>query len=232
MNSSIKYKVIIPVFIIVVVSTILSSGISIYKNYINEEKNIINIAKVSLTPIILSSNIAISGANLMKLRSSYSENLLKSTNALYVKIEGMSNEIKKTLFSSAQPSKKIVHEFKLDNTHNDEYLISKYKNIDSITIIIDDHLFIKEKLSVKNGGSLIAIFDASRASEILVETIINTAMVSFPILLISLGFLYWIISLILNELTHFQNGLMDFFKYLNKEKKDVQPINVTGKKNN
>ncbi|NQY93584.1 MAG: GHKL domain-containing protein [Campylobacteraceae bacterium] len=229
MNTSIKYKIIIPVFCIMVLSTIISSGITIYKNYINEEQNIIYTSKVSLSPIILSSNVAISGANLMKLRSKYNKSLFESTNALYIKIEGMSDEIKKSLFSAAQASRKVSHVFQQKNAHMDENLIEQYQDLDSIAIIKDDHLFIKEKLNIKNGGTLIAIFDARRVSEIFVDTIISTVVVSLPILFISLGFLYWIIDLILRDLTQFRNGLIDFFKYLNKEQKDIKLITVKSK---
>jgi methyl-accepting chemotaxis protein len=217
-NASIKVKILALTLTIILVSFTAIGSLITYQQYTSAKENIINISKVALAPISTTTASAISGANMIKLKSDDFNRLYKTSNALYIYIDGMSNKVPKTIFSAEQPPKKIVYEYIKDKNKNLKELLSK---IESNETFFDNYLLIKERLELKNGGYIYAIFDASSINQKIKAIIINLTMAFVPILIVSILFVLIISNKISKELNEFKSYLLDFFDFLNKKRDDI-----------
>jgi len=229
--NSLKYKIIVPAVLLIIVGNILVSSILTYRSFEAQKEGIIRQSKIALKPIVLLSEISVAGANIMKLKSKDAKTLYKASGAYFIDIDGMSNRIPKTLFAPEQPPKKIHYTFiAKDKYKNLEKLKEKYKNVHN-KVFFDGNLLInKTKLNIKNGGEIFAVFDASKVNKILKNNITNSVITSLVIIAISI-FVIWIAveKSVIKNINIFQNGLLEFFKFLNKEKNDIENININAK---
>lgn len=166
---SLVYKIVIPVVTFSMAFAIWV-GVLIYnEKYESESRGIINTAKAAFSAMVPLSEISVSGANIMKLKSKDVKAIVKATGALVIDIDGMSNKIPKSLFAPEQPPRKIQHRFvttkKISSKKISTILALSKKRIENI-IIEDGFLIIKERLKIDNGGYIIAIFDASSIQNI------------------------------------------------------------------
>ena len=159
---SIKLKILIPVVSVLLLGNIISATVSVYTNYNTAKDNLIDKAHIAIKPILLNSNVAIAGANSMKLKSKDTKSLYKASGALTIWIKGKSNTIPKTIFAPEQPPRDIQYTYKKkDTTINLKHLVSKYKSSNNKAVFDGDLLIVTTNLKIKNGGKVIAIFDAS-----------------------------------------------------------------------
>ena len=108
---SLVFKIVIPVVTFSILFGLWIGWILYSEKYDSEKKGIINTAKAAFSALVPISEVAVSGANLMKLRSKDVEAIVKSTGALVIDVDGMSNKIPKSLFAPEQAPKKISHRF-------------------------------------------------------------------------------------------------------------------------
>ena len=190
---SIVYKIIVPVVIFSIVFGLWIGKIIYTEKYNSESKGIINTAKAAFSALIPISEVSISGANIMKIKSKDVSSIVSATGALVIDIKGMSNKIPKSIFASEQPPKQIAYRYvKSENISKDE--ISKFIRMAESSseeyILNDNYLIIKENLKVNNGGRVIAIFDASSINNItneilfILSTQVLPAVIAFIFVLI------------------------------------------------
>jgi len=166
---SLVYKIIIPV-VSFSVAIAIWVGVIIYdEKYDSEYRGIINTAEAGFSALIPISEVSISGANIMKLRSKDVESIVKATGALVINVEGMSNQTPKSLFAPAQAPREIKHSFIIDksmSTTQIDNIIKIGKSIDNKTVIKNGYLIISKNLNINNGGKIVAVFDASSIENI------------------------------------------------------------------
>jgi methyl-accepting chemotaxis protein len=139
------------------------------EKYDSESKGIISTAKAAFSALVPISEVSISGANIMKLKSGDVKSIVDATGAMIIDIDGMSNKIPKSLFAPEQPPKEIKLRFVTikDLAKSEvERLISLAKNSHQNVILKNGFLIIKEKLKINNGGYIIAVYDASSIEKI------------------------------------------------------------------
>ena len=112
---SIKNKFVIFITLLLISSFCIVGFVQFQTTFQKEKENINLLAQTSLKPIILSAKMSVAGANIMKLKSKDFKILYKTSEALYIKIDGMSNKIPKSLFAPEQPPKNIKYEYKSKN---------------------------------------------------------------------------------------------------------------------
>ena len=187
MNISIQLKFTIA-FILVGILFSLGVGIGFYNHIYNSKvQSIITKAKTALSPIASVSETAVSGANIMKLRSSDIKSILEISNALYVDIKGKSNSIPATVFAAEQPPKEITFIYESDKKVSKERikrLKNEVVNSENSYVIDKDVLAIYQKLNIKNGGYVIAIFDASEMLTIRSDVLMLLVMILLPVLVL------------------------------------------------
>ena len=108
---SIRTKILLPTIAILIIANLITSIVTIYKNYNNAKVNLIEKAYIAIKPILLNSNVAVSGANMMKLKSKDAKSLYMASDALYIVIKGKSNKIPKTIFAPEQPPKQLEYKY-------------------------------------------------------------------------------------------------------------------------
>jgi methyl-accepting chemotaxis protein len=174
-DMSLVYKIIAPV---VIFSLLIASlvGFMIYNDkYDSESKGIVNTAKAGFSSLIPLSETSVSGANIMKLRSKDVKAIVGATGAVIIDIKGMSNTIPKSMFAPKQPPKLIHQRYVSDKNLNKKEikkLVDIGNSLKSESLIRDGYLIITEKLKVKNGGKIIAVFDASAIDKISSDTMV------------------------------------------------------------
>ena len=191
-NKSIKdislvYKIIIPVVTFSILFGLWIGRIIYIEKYDSESKGMINTAKAAFSALVPLSEVAVSGANLMKLKSKDVKAVVKSSGALVIDVDGMSNKIPKSLFAPEQAPKHISHRFvNMDNISKDEIqkLVNIGKKLDNNILIKNGYLIISQKLKVNNGGQIIAIFDASSIDELTGKILFMISTTVFPALLL------------------------------------------------
>ena len=129
MKLSVSFKFII-VFALFFMVFALAVGINLYNNmYEDKIQEGVEKSKIALTPISSVAEVAVSGANIMKLRSSDVKAIFKASKVLYVYIDGKSNKIPKTIFAPEQPPKRITFKYKSEkqmlNKQQADKLVSK-----------------------------------------------------------------------------------------------------------
>ncbi len=166
---SIVYKIVIPVILFSVVFGLWIGKIIYSEKYDSESKGIINTAKAAFSGLIPISEVSISGANIMKIKSKDVSSIVHATGALVIDIKGMSNTIPKSIFAPEQPPKKIAYRYvtskKISKDKINE-LLQKSEASKAEYFLEDNYLVIKKKLKINNGGRVIAIFDASSIKNI------------------------------------------------------------------
>jgi methyl-accepting chemotaxis protein len=200
-------------------------GAVLYVYMYNEKKQEgIEKSLIALAPIATVSETAVAGANIMKLKSDDVKNVLKTSKALYVLIDGMSNKIPKTIFAPEQPPKRITYEYKTKKITDNEIksLIAKLKN--KKYVFFDKYLAIQQKLNLKNGGKIYAIFDASYVKNIFKDIIKILSLVFIPAIIIGMVVMYYAIKMILKNISIITSTLSqdknDLTKHLNINSKD------------
>lgn len=161
---SLVYKIVIPVITFSLLFALWIGKIIYSEKYDSEKNGVINTAKAAFSALIPLSEVAVSGANIMKLRSKDVQAIVKTTGALVIDVDGMSNKIPKSLFAPEQPPKKISHKFvNVDKSKLAviEPIIAKCIASQEDILLEDGYLVIKQKLNIPNGGSVVAVFDAS-----------------------------------------------------------------------
>ncbi|MCF6172495.1 MAG: methyl-accepting chemotaxis protein [Campylobacteraceae bacterium] len=203
MKIGIKQKLLIA-FLVVIILLSTAMGIVFYNNsYDSKVSSLIDLAKTALSPVKSIADVAVAGANIMKLKSGDVKAILKTSNALYIKIEGMSNEIPKTIFAPARPPQKITYKY-LKNGVEQKSFSTVLKKIASdsrsVQKISEYFLIIKQPLSIKNGGTVIGIFDASEIKKLRWKIISDQLLYLTPILILSLFLIYYIMTILLRDL--------------------------------
>ena len=180
-------------------------GINLYNSMYKEKVSQgIEKSEIALTPISSVAEMAVSGANIMKLRSSDVKAIFKASKVLYVYIEGMSNTIPKTLFAPEQPPKKIVFSYTNEKHKLSENiiksLITKLKSSQKDHLIANNFLVVKRKLNVKNGGYILAIFDASYIQKIFPSVISMLMWIFLPAIIIGMLIMGFVVRYLLKDL--------------------------------
>ena len=186
-DMSLVYKIVIPVVAFSVIFALLMGRMLFNEKYDSEINGMINTAKATFSALIPISEASVSGANIMKLKSKDTKAIVKTTGALVIDIDGMSNKIPKSLFAPEQPPRKIAYRFvnsKKLTKDEIEKLLSKISHSKENIIFYNGYLLIKEKLKVNNGGRAIAIFDASSIDKMESDIIIMLISNVLPLLLI------------------------------------------------
>jgi len=225
--TSIKSKILIPIIAILLFSNTFIVSITVYNSYNNAKENLIAKANIAIKPIYLLSNVSVSGANIMKLKSRDTKSLYEASQALGILIEGKSNKIPKSLFAAEQAPKYMEYIYiKKGHNINIKELSSNYSSLKNNAIFVDDLLLIQTSLKVKNGGKIFAIFDASAKKDILVNAIIQALYISIPILLLSIFIMVFVANLIIKDVKKLENGLLSFFSFLNKKTNKIEVIDL------
>ncbi len=204
-------------------------GISLYNSMYKERVSQgVEKSEIALTPISSVAEVAVAGANIMKLRSNDVKAIFKASKVLHVYIEGMSNAIPKTFFAPEQPPKKIVYIY--DNKKHKlpkeltKTLIEKLKLSHKEYIIDQNYLVVKRKLHVKNGGHIIAIFDASYIQDIFSNVMSMLAWIFLPAILIGIVIMGLVVRYLLKDLETISNILAgdanDLTKHINVHSND------------
>ena len=183
---SLVYKIIIPVVTFSVIFGLWVGRIIYVEKYESESKGMINTAKAAFSALVPLSEISVSGANLMKLKSKDVKAIVKASEALIIDIDGMSNKIPKSLFAAEQPPKHISHRFISANDINQQRvdeLVRIGKSLKNTTMLENGYLIISQDLNVNNGGQIVAVFDASSIKNLTSEILSMISVTVFPALL-------------------------------------------------
>ncbi len=222
MKASIQQKFII-LFAMVGILFSLVVGIGFYNSmYDSKVEGIIAKAKTALSPIKSVSELAVSGANVMKLKSTDVKSILKVSNAIYVDIQGKSNTIPKTFFAPEQPPKKISFEYntkrKLSSSEISR-LKQEVKNSKDNFVIYKDVLAIYQKLDIKNGGSVIAIFDASEILSVRKDVLLVLLWSLLPAMIIGVFVIVFALKYMFRDLKTISNIISNDVNDLTKHMK-------------
>jgi len=192
---SLVYKIIIPVvtFSIAIATWV---GVIIYdEKYDSEYRGIINTAEAGFSALIPISEVSVSGANIMKLRSKDVKSIVKATGALVIDVKGMSNKTAKSLFAPAQPPREIKHRFVIDKDITEieqNRVVEIGRSLQNKTIIKDGYLIISKNLNINNGGKIVAVFDASSIENISSEIMWVLFKKLLPAVLLFIGVLVYV----------------------------------------
>ena len=228
--SSIKYKILVPIVFILFLGNTVVAVLSIYTNYNSAKDNIVAKANIAIKPILLNSNIAVAGANMMKLRSNDAKSLYIASGALAIIIDGKSNKIPKSLFAPEQPPKNIKYKYiKKGIKLNIDSLRTKYASLKDGAIFDDNLLIVKTPLQIKNKGEIFAVFDASNTKEILTNTITQAVVLAVIVLFVSIIMIQFITNIIIKDVHKVEAGLLSFFAFLHDNKNHIEPIKLDTK---
>lgn len=187
---SIKVLIQLMVASILLVSFVVT-GFFIYKDRVSSFKlNLEEMGEVALAPIITLANSSVSGGNIMKLKNTDATSGYKTTNALYIHINGTSNE--KEIFGKKQPPKKIEYTYIKEGKNlkaiDKNLALKLVKNIpqDSNYYFTKDksHLIIQKSLDIPNGGEVQIIFDSSKLKSLRSEIIFSLLKLIVPIMFV------------------------------------------------
>jgi methyl-accepting chemotaxis protein len=183
----------------------LAVGVILYNNmYKSKIQEGIEKSKIALTPISSVAEVAISGANIMKLRSNDVKAIFKASKVLYVYIDGKSNKIPKTIFAPEQPPKRITFEYKSEkkapSKQQIKELISKIDSSSKDSLLVNNFLVVKRKLNIKNGGKIIAIFDASYIKSIFSNVMTLLLEIFLPAIIIGIIIMSFVTKYLLKDL--------------------------------
>ncbi len=217
---SIKYKILIPSGIVMILMSVILVSVLTYKNYNDTKSAIIDKAYIALKPIVLNSNVAVAGANIMKIKSKDANSLYVASDAYIITIKGKSNKIPKSVFAPEQPPKDIEYKYTKKDLQNKELFDSfenRYLSLKDNAVFSDNYLIVKEKLDLKNGGEIFAVFDASSLSEMLTDSIKTSILITLLVLMVAAFIIIFSVNFIIKDVEKLENGLSEFFKFLNKD---------------
>ena len=215
---SIRSGILVPVLSVVFLGMVIVATIFTYRSYLDVKQNLVNQVKIALKPIVLTSNVAVAGANIMKLKSKDARMLYKVSSTLLIVIDGKSNKIPKSLFAPEQPPKQIKYIYKQKNiTLDTKAIVSKFSSLKDGFRFYDKYLVIKKPLKIKNGGYVFAVFDASSLKSSLRSNILISIFSVLIVLAISIVVIIFVVNILSNNIKNFQSNLLEFFKYINKE---------------
>jgi len=192
---SLVFKIVIPVIIFSTIFALWVGRIIFIEKYDSEKTGMINTAKAAFSALVPISEISVSGANIMKLKSKDVHSIVDATGALVIDIKGMSNKIPKSLFAPEQPPKEIAYRFvTTKNIQSSEIdrLLSLPIKLQKDIILQDGYLVISQNLKINNGGRVIAIFDASKMDMIsskIMKMLLTTVLPSLVLFVIILVYL-------------------------------------------
>lgn len=213
------YKILIPFVVFSTLFALWVGYIIFDEKYTAETKGMKGKAEAAFAAFVPLSEVSIAGGNIMKLKSKDMQAIIDASGALFVDIKGMSNKIPKSLFAPEQPPKEIKYQFIIDKDLSSEKiqrLISLINSSSEHTIIENEFLIIKENLKINNGGSIIAVFDASSLKTIPLD-IIKTIMIKvLPALIVFMLILIYIIRMSLKPASEISNVLSSDINDLTK----------------
>ncbi len=218
------YKILIP---FVLFSTLFAGwvGYIIFSEKYNSEKNgMISTAKAAFSALVPLSEVSVSGANIMKLKSKDMNAIVIASGALVIDIKGMSNKMPKSLFAPEQPSKEIKYRFIIDKNlgaNKIDILIKSIKSSTDNILMKDGFLIIKEKLKIDNGGTIVAIFDASSLDAIPSQIRKTILIEILPALVIFMMILIYIITMALKPASEISKVLSTDINDLRKRLKVI-----------
>ena len=219
-DMSLVYKIVIPVITFSMIFALWMGKIIYTEKYDSEKNGVINTAKAAFSALIPLSEVAVSGANIMKLRSKDVQAIVKTTGALVIKIDGMSNKIPKSLFAPEQPPKKITHTFV--NTDKSQLqkinqLIEECIESEHNVLIKDGYLLIKQQLNIPNKGIVVAAFDASSLETIKSDILFIMLVQLVPSLIVFILILIYITKIALKPATEISNAMSQDVNDLTKQ---------------
>ena len=222
---SIKVKISILVTSILVVSVAILAVIMITARYKDTMNNLIELAHVSIKPVNVLATSSVAGANLMKLKSNDAIEIYKISQALEIDIEGMSDEMAKTVFMPAQPPKRMRYNYKSTEESYSRYVQLAKKSSEEV-LFLDNYMVIKTKLGAKNGGTVIAVFSAKKVKSLLSDLMIKFTLIITPLVLIATLIGIYLSSKMAKDIIAVNDGLEDFFKYINHDSDSAELIDV------
>jgi methyl-accepting chemotaxis protein len=207
-------------------------GFMIYhEKYDSERIGMINTAKAAFAALIPISEVSVSGANIMKIKSKDVSSIVKASKALVIDIKGMSNKIPKSMFAPEQAPKKIAYRYvtskKISTTDIDKLIKSSERSKEDV-ILNNGLLILKNNLKINNGGRVIAIFDASSIVA-LKATIIKMLLVQvLPALILFVLALTYVAKVALKPAKNISNILSQNMHDLKKhlQVKDMDELGV------
>ena len=215
---SIRSGILVPVLSIVFLGIVTVATIFTYRYYLNVKQNLVNQVEIALKPIVLTSNVAVAGANIMKLKSKDTKMLYKVSSALLIVIDGKNNKIPKSLFAPEQPPRQIKYVYqRKDIVLDKKTILSKFSSLKNGFRFYRNYLVIKKPLNIKNGGYIFAVFDASSLNSSLKSNILISIFSVLAVLTVSMIVIIFVVNILSNNIKKFQSNLLDFFKYINKE---------------
>lgn len=226
---SIKFKLVSLMVLVTLVAISIFALIQLDYSYNTAKENIMKNAKIAIYPVMVLSKHSIEGANIMKLKSKEFNLIYNTTHALYINIHGTSNKIPKTIFAAEQQPKEIKYIYQVNKKLDLKKYITMIKSSKEEYLFIDKYLLIKKKLDVKNGGTILAIFDASNLEKVLNKIIYEFTIVIVPLIIISILISILFSNKISRSIIDFQNSLIGFFDYIENPKLDVVKLNDSSK---
>ena len=222
---SIKLFIQLQVFVILIASFAII-GLFMYKDQVSSVKEHLNeVSQVALSPIEILATISVAGANMMKLKNQDAQALYKNSNALYIGIEGVSDE--REIFGKKQPSKKVSYSYAKENIDVEESLklIEKIPGTQEYYYADGErYLVIKKKVDISNGGQVVAIFDSSRLTTLSFDVISSLLKKLVPILIFFQLLALFLTNKILKPITEIRETM----DYMTKEKDISKPLPKTG----
>ncbi|NOQ29903.1 MAG: hypothetical protein GQ570_02145 [Helicobacteraceae bacterium] len=219
MNLSIQNKFIIG-FVIITSLFAFFIGLS-FLDYDKEhgKNGAIEVAKTAVSPLSSIAETAVSGANIMKLKSNDVKAIIKASNAFYVDVNGMSNIIPKSMFAPEQPPKQIHFNFLNEKKITKDEVKTLLVGLTSSTtgyFINEKYLILKQKLNVKNGGNIVAVFDASKINSIQSEVTMLILKIIIPLMTLSVIAIYFLVKYLFKDLNSISRALKDDINDLSK----------------
>ena len=153
-----------------------------------EKTKLFETAKATLKPIVDLASKSINGANTMKLRNAYAENLYESSELLYLEIEGMSKQVQANDFAPSQAPKKISHVYSQQELSKEvDRLIVNHQ---ATFLDNQSHLLIivKPLSEVSNGGKIKAVFSAESLKNLKPKVMKKISPLVIGVVIISLIF--------------------------------------------
>ncbi|MBT4793494.1 MAG: hypothetical protein HON90_18115 [Halobacteriovoraceae bacterium] len=128
------------------------------------QEQIVNQSELTLKMINPTAQTGISGANIMILKEEAANSLYSSNqNLLYLRMKGLSDTTPKSDFSDEIPPQNIEHIFSSKSISPEELAIINNIPLDDFVSDVKasmGRVYIKQKLNVKNGGYIYAVFKA------------------------------------------------------------------------
>ncbi len=185
---SIKILIQLMIAVILLVS-FMATGFFLYQEKIHEnEQHLKEISQVAIAPIVALADTAVAGGNMMRLKNQDAQALYRTTQALYIAIEGTSNA--KEIFGKKQPPKKMTYTYFGEGEQS--AALTKESAAELLRAVPSSqelyftpdyaYLVVKKQLHITNGGTVVAVFDASRLASLRSQTVLSLLKILIPIM--------------------------------------------------